>query len=160
MPHVWVTELMDAETARDLRLRCKLHLQLQIPLPLSLIPFRSLCLQWSCNCCTGFWIRDGGRQVFKTAERNGSASNPGSGAECNVTPWVCLWCSSRGWCPTTACTRRSSCTNFHRGCVADWVEGTCWVISATRELFSEDESVEFWLGIAQAMELLPWKESL
>jgi len=31
----------------------------------------------------------------------------------------------------------------HRRCVADGVEVTCSVISATRELFSEDEGVEF-----------------
>jgi len=30
-----------------------------------------------------------------------------------------------------------------RRCVADGVEVTRWVISATRELFSEDEGVEF-----------------
>jgi hypothetical protein len=27
----------------------------------------------------GFWIRDEGRQVFKTAERSGITSNPGCG---------------------------------------------------------------------------------
>ena len=47
-----------------------------------------------------------------------------------------------------------------RHCVADAVEVTCWVISATRELFSEDEGVEFWPWIVEATELPPWEESL
>jgi len=43
---------------------------------------------------------------------------------------------------------------IHRRCVADGV------ISATRELFSEDEGVEFWPWIVEAMELPPSEESL
>ena len=38
----------------------------------------------------GFWFGDGGRQVFKTAERSRSASKAGWGAEYNPTCWVCL----------------------------------------------------------------------
>jgi len=44
--------------------------------------------------------------------------------------------------------------------VVNWVEVTCSVISAMRELFSEVEGVEFWPWIVQATELPPWKESL
>ena len=51
-----------------------------MPLPLSLICFCSSRLQWICNDRIGIWIRDGGRQVFKTAEKSGSASNAGCGA--------------------------------------------------------------------------------
>jgi len=47
-----------------------------------------------------------------------------------------------------------------RRCVADRVEVTHWVISATRELFSEDAGVEFWSSIVEATELPPWEVSL
>jgi len=47
-----------------------------------------------------------------------------------------------------------------RHCVVDWVEVTGWLISATRELFSEDEGVEFWSCIVEGTELRPWEESL
>ena len=47
-----------------------------------------------------------------------------------------------------------------RRCVADGVEVTHSVISATRELFSEDERVEFWPWIVEATEVPPWEESL
>jgi len=46
-----------------------------------------------------------------------------------------------------------------RHCVADGVEVTHWVISATRELFSEDEGVEFWCSIVEATELPAWEIS-
>jgi hypothetical protein len=46
------------------------------------------------------------------------------------------------------------------GWVVDGVDATCWVMSATRELFSEDEVVEFRSCIVLATELPPWKESL
>jgi hypothetical protein len=83
--HVCVTKSMDAATAGDHRLRCRHRLRLQLPLPLSLIPFCSSCSQWICNGRTGFWIRDGGSQVFKTAERSGSVSNAGCEAGYNAT---------------------------------------------------------------------------
>ena len=47
-----------------------------------------------------------------------------------------------------------------RRCVADGVEVTRWVISATRELFSEDVGVEFWPWIVEVTQLPPWEESL
>jgi len=43
--------------------------------------FGSLCLEWICNDCAGFWIRDGGRQGIKTTERSVSDSNAGCKAE-------------------------------------------------------------------------------
>jgi len=74
---------MDAATARDHWSRCSHRLHLQLPLPLSLISFCSLRLQWICNDRLGFWIRDGGSQVFKTAAsakcksvRNPHANHP------------------------------------------------------------------------------------
>jgi len=45
-------------------------------------------------------------------------------------------------------------------CVADEVEVTRWVISATREYFSEGKGVEFWPWIVEGTELPPWEESL
>jgi len=68
---------MDAATAADHRSRCRHRMRLQFPLPVFLIPFCSLRLRLIGNDRAGFWIRDGGRQVFKTAERSGSASNAG-----------------------------------------------------------------------------------
>jgi len=47
-----------------------------------------------------------------------------------------------------------------RRCVADGVEVTRWLISVTRELFSEDEGVEFWPWIVEGTELSPGEESL
>ena len=83
--HVGVTKSMDAATAGDHRSRYRHCLQLQLPLPLSLIPFCSSRSQWICNDRAGFWIMDGSRQVFKTVERSGSASNAGCGAGYNAT---------------------------------------------------------------------------
>jgi len=50
--------------------------------------------------------------------------------------------------------------NIYCRCVADAVDVTHWVISATRALFSKDEGVEFWPWIVQGTELPPWEESL
>jgi len=47
-----------------------------------------------------------------------------------------------------------------RRCTADGVELLRWVISAMREVLSEDEGMEFWPWIVEAMELPPWEESL
>jgi len=106
--HVSVTQSMHAATARAHWWRwCRHRLRLQLPLPLSLIPVCSSHSQWICNDRTGFWIRDGGRQVFKTAERGGSACSARCLAGFNVTHWVWLWGSSGCWCTTTACTWRS-----------------------------------------------------
>jgi len=102
---------MDSATAGDHWWRCRHHLRLQLPLPLSLIPFCSSRSQWICHGRTGFWIQDGGRQVFKTTERSGSASNAGCEAGYNWMHWVCLWGSSRCWCATIACTRHGGCCN-------------------------------------------------
>jgi hypothetical protein len=82
---VGVTRSMDAATARDHLSWCRQRLWLQLPLSLSLILFGSSCSQWICNDRAGFWIRDGGRQVFKTAGRSGSARNAGCGAGYNAT---------------------------------------------------------------------------
>jgi len=49
---------------------------------------------------------------------------------------------------------------IHRRCVADGVEVKRWVISAMRELFSEDKGMQFWPWIVEAAELPPWVESL
>jgi len=47
----------------------------------------------------------------------------------------------------------------HR-CVADGVEVTRWVISATPESFSKDKEVEFWRWIVETTELHPWEWTL
>jgi len=47
-----------------------------------------------------------------------------------------------------------------RRCVADGVEVTRWVLSATRESFSEDGGVEFWPRIVEGTKLPPWEEFL
>jgi len=112
MRHVWVTKSMDAATARDHWLRCRHRLWLQLPLPLSLILFGSSRSQWICNDCAGFWIRDGGRQVVKTTERSGSASNAGCWAGYNATHCVCLYGSAGRWCVTTTCTRHGGWSNY------------------------------------------------
>jgi hypothetical protein len=44
--------------------------------------------------------------------------------------------------------------------VADRLELTRWVISATQELFNQDEVVEVWPWICEATELPPWMETL
>jgi len=99
---------MDATTAGDHLSRCRHCLQLRLPLPLSLIPFYSSGSQLIGNDREGFWIRDGGRQVFKRAERSGSTSNAGCRAGYNVIRWVCLCDSAGRWCVTTACSRCGS----------------------------------------------------
>ena len=88
--HIWVTKSMDAVTAGDHWSRRGPHLSLQLPLPLSLICFGSLNSQWICNDRTDFCVGHGGWQVFKTAERSGSAINAGCGAGYIVTSWVCF----------------------------------------------------------------------
>jgi len=45
-------------------------------------------------------------------------------------------------------------------CEPDGVEVTHWLISPTRELFSEDDGVEFWPWIVEGAELPPSEESL
>jgi len=47
-----------------------------------------------------------------------------------------------------------------RRCVVGGVEVTRWLISATRDLFSKDEGVQFWPWIVEGTELPPWEESL
>jgi len=103
---------MNAATAGDHWLRCRHRLRLQIPLPLSLIRFGSSRSQWICNDRAGVWIRDGGRQVFKTAERSGSESNAGCGAGYNNTRWVSLYSSAGSWCVTSACTWCGGWNNY------------------------------------------------
>jgi len=110
--HVGVTKSMDAVTAGDHWSRCRHRLRLQLPLPLSLIPRCSSRSQWICNDRAGFWIRDEGRQVFKTTERSGSASYAGCRAGFNATRWFCLWGSTGCWCVTTACTQRGGWSNY------------------------------------------------
>ena len=87
--HVLVTKLMDAVTAREHWLRCRHCLQLQLPLLLPLILVCSLCAQWNWNGPAGFFIRDWDRQVIKTAESSGSATNARCGAGYNAMCWVC-----------------------------------------------------------------------
>jgi len=103
---------MDAATDRDHWSRCRHHLRLQFPLPLSLILFGSLRSQWIRNDRVGFWIWDGGRQVFKTTERNGSASNARCCTGYNATRWVCLYGSAGNWCVTTTCTWCGGWSNY------------------------------------------------
>jgi len=109
---VWVSQLMDAATAGDHRVRCRHCLRLQLPLPLAGIPFSSSCSQRICNDSAGFWIRDGGRHVIKTAGMSRSASNDECRAGLNVTLWVCLWGSSRCWCATTAWTQHGCWSRY------------------------------------------------
>jgi len=118
--HVWVTKSMDAATARDHWLRCRHPLQLQLPLPLSLVLFGSLRWQWICNDHAGFSIRDGGWQVFKTAERSGCASFAGCGDGYNATHWIGLYGSTASWCVTTACTRRGCWSNRWPSLCSGW----------------------------------------
>ena len=102
---------MDAATAGDHRSRWRHHLRLQLPLPMSQICFSSLRSQWICNDHAGFWIRVGGRQVFKTDEWSGSASNAGCRDGYNATHWVRLCGSAGCWCVTTACNWRGGWSN-------------------------------------------------
>jgi len=71
--------------AGDHSSRCRHRLGLQLPLRLSLILFSSSGSEWISTDRAGFWIRDGGRQVFKTSERSGSDDNAGCGAGYNAT---------------------------------------------------------------------------
>jgi len=110
--HVGVTKSMDDATTGDHWSRCR-HLQrLQLPVPLHLILFRSSHSQWIFNVCTGFWIRDEGRHVVKTAESSGSASN----AECwdgyNAMRWVCLYGSAGSCCVMAGCTWCGGCSHY------------------------------------------------
>jgi len=111
---------MHAATAGDPWSRCRHRLHLQLPLPLSLIPSCSSCSQWICNDRAGFWSRDGGRQVFRTAERSGTASNAGCRAGYNTTRWFCLWCSAGCWCVTTAWARRGGRSNYCPSLCRGW----------------------------------------
>ena len=79
--HVGVTKSIDAATAGDHRSRCGHRLRLQLPLPLSLILFGSSRSEWICNDPTGFWIRDGGRKVFKTVRGVGVIAIPNAGLD-------------------------------------------------------------------------------
>ena len=69
-------------------------------------------MQWICNDHMGFWIRDRGRQVVKTAGRNRSASNARCGAGYNATRCVCLYRSAGSWFVLTGCIRRSGWSNY------------------------------------------------
>ena len=151
---------MDAASAGDQWSRCRHPLRVQLPMPLSLIAYCSSCSQWICNDCAGFWIRDGGRQVIKTAGRSGRASNAWCGAGYNAAHWVCLCGSSGCWYAPTAVPGVAVGVFIDCRWVADRVEARRWVISATRELFREDEGVQFWPWIEEATELPPWEESL
>jgi len=110
--HVGVSKSMNAATSADHWSRWRHRLRLQLPLPLSLIPFCSSRSQRICNDRMGFWIRDGGRQVFKTAESCGSSSNAGCGAGYDATPCVCVCGSAGCWCVTSACTWCGGWSNY------------------------------------------------
>jgi len=103
---------MDDATAGDHWSRCRHHLRLQLLLPLFLSSCCCSRSQWICNARAGFWIRDGGRQVFKTAERSESASNAGCGAGYNAMRCVWLCDSAGSWCVTTACIWRGGWSNY------------------------------------------------
>jgi len=112
MLHVWVTKSMDAATARDHRSRCSQHLQLQLPQPLYMIHFCSSCSQLIWNDHVSFWIGDGGRQVCRTAERSGIASDAGCGVGYDTTCSQCHCCSAGCWCASTACTRHGGWSRY------------------------------------------------
>ena len=65
--------------------------------------FCSSCLQWICIDRAGLWLRDGGRQGFKSAESSRSASNAGCGTGYKVMHWVLLCGSSECGCAITTC---------------------------------------------------------
>jgi len=147
---------MDVATTGDHWSRCRHHLQLQLPLPLSLIHFSSSHSEWICNDRAGFWTRDGGRQVSRPQRGVRVITMRDAGLD---TKW-------RVEVPPGAAVLRLLVPSVAVGvfidcrCVADGVEVTRWLISATRELFSEDERVEFWPWIVEGTELPPWQESL
>jgi hypothetical protein len=87
----------------------------------------------------GFWIRVGGRPILKTVKRSGSDSNAGCGAGFNMTHLV----SSRCWCATTLSPGVEVRVFIDRRYLADGVDVTHCVLSATRELFCEDVGVVF-----------------
>jgi len=103
---------MNTVTSSDHWSRCRHCPQLQLSLPLSLIRFCSSRWQWICNDHAGLWIRDGGKQVLKTAEMSGSASNAGYGAGYDAIRWFCLCDLAGCWCVTTVCTRRGGWSNY------------------------------------------------
>ena len=81
----------------------------------------------------GFWIRHGGRQVFKTAERSGSASN--AEAELDTTRRVDSVCEVPPGVGVLRLLLAGGAVGvfIDRGSVADGVEAMHWVISARRE---------------------------
>jgi len=106
-----MTKSRDAATSGEQWSRCRHRLRLQLPLPWSLIPVCISRCQCICKDHWGFCISDGGRQVFRTAERSGSASNAGCGAGYYITRSVCLCDSAGCWCGTTACTQCGGWSN-------------------------------------------------
>jgi len=103
---------------------------------------------------------DGGRPVFKSAERSRSGCNARCGAGYNTICSVCMWGSSRCWCATTVCTRRDGLRMYQPSLYSGWVGITGWVIAVMRDSISKDEVVESWRWIVGAMELPRWQESL
>jgi len=107
---------MDAATAGDHWSRGRHRLRLQLALPLSRNLFGSSRSEWIRNDRAGFWIRDEGRQCFKTAERSGSDSNAGFGAGYNAMPWGSSGCR----CATTACTWRGGWSIYWPSLWSGW----------------------------------------
>jgi len=64
---------------------------------------------------------DGGRPVFKSAERSRSGCNARCGAGYNTICSVCMWGSSRCWCATTVCTRRDGLRMYQPSLYSGWV---------------------------------------
>jgi len=151
---------MDMATGWDYSLRCTHRLRLQLPLSLSLILLGSSRWQWICNDRAVFCIRDGGMQIIKTTERSGSSTNAGCWAGYYATRWVCLYGSTGSWCVMATCTRHGVVVFINCHCVADGLDGTSWVISAMRQLFREDEGVEFWPSFVEGIKVPRWEESL
>jgi hypothetical protein len=108
---------MNAATTGDHWSRCRHHLLSPLPLSLSLICFPSWRWEWMINDRAGFSIKDGGWQVSKTTERNGSASNAGCIAGYNITHWVYLRGSSGWWC-----TQRGSWSIYWPSLCSRWGE--------------------------------------
>ena len=160
MLRVWVTKSMEMATGGDYSSRCSHHLGLQLPLSLSLILLGSSLWQWIFNNRAGFCIRDGGMQIIKTTERSGSATNAGCWAGYYAKHRVCLYGSTGSWCVMATCTRHGVVVTIICGCVADRLDVTSWVISAMRQLFREDEGVEFWPSIVEGMKVPPREEFL